>query len=72
MNVAPQSCMCRKILNFKINKRQNCNNQDCRFIIETDAIGVTSTRWLTMATLDQLDEIGTRYDVPRFSPSQWK
>jgi hypothetical protein len=31
--------------------------------------GLAYESWLTMTTLEHLDEIGTRHDVPRFGPS---
>jgi hypothetical protein len=44
----------------------------CRGINESDATWVAYRWWLTMMTLEHLDEICTRHDVPRFGPSRWR
>jgi hypothetical protein len=37
-----------------------------------NAMRVAYERWLAMMILEHLDEIGTRHDVLRFSPSRWR
>jgi hypothetical protein len=50
-----------------------CGNHDvCPSFVKTYATGVAYMRSLMMMILEHMNEIGTRRDVPRFGPSQWR